>query len=73
MKRLLILGAGTAGTMMAHKMRRRLKVSEWDITVIDKSEKHYYQPGLIFVPFKLHGYTDEKGSVKIPRIFSPRT
>jgi len=72
MKRLLILGAGTAGTMMAHKMRRRLKVSEWDITVIDKSEKHYYQPGLIFVPFKLHGYTDEKGSVKNTKDLLPK-
>ncbi len=72
MKRLLILGAGTAGTMMAHKMRRKLKISEWDITVIDKSEKHCYQPGLIFVPFKLHGYTNEKGNVKNTRDLLPK-
>ncbi|MEK6777512.1 MAG: FAD/NAD(P)-binding oxidoreductase [bacterium] len=72
MKRLLILGAGTAGTMMAHKMRRKLKVSEWDITVIDKSEKHFYQPGLIFVPFKLYGYTGEKGNIKNTRDLLPK-
>jgi sulfide:quinone oxidoreductase len=72
MKRLLILGAGTAGTMMAHKMSRKLKSSEWEITVIDKSDKHCYQPGLIFVPFKLYGYNGEKGNVKNTKDLLPK-
>ena len=71
MKRLLILGAGTAGTMMAHKMRRRLDAT-WEITVVDKSERHYYQPGLIFVPFRLYGYTGEKGNVRPTAALLPR-
>jgi len=72
MKRLLILGAGTAGTMMAHKMRRRLDAAEWEITVVDKSDRHYYQPGLIFVPFRLYGYTGEKGNVRPTARLLPR-
>ncbi len=72
MKRLVILGAGTAGTMMAHKMSRKLNLSEWNITVIDKSEKHFYQPGLIFVPFRHYGYTGESGNVRMTRDLLPR-
>lgn len=72
MKRLVILGAGTAGTMMAHKMSRKLPASEWEITVIDKSENHYYQPGLIFVPFELYGYHGTKGNVRKTRDLLPK-
>lgn len=35
MKRLLVLGAGTAGTMAVNKLRHKLKRSEWTITVVD--------------------------------------
>jgi len=51
MRRLLVLGAGTAGTMVVNKLRRRLPRGEWDITVVDPSEVHYYQPGYLFLPF----------------------
>lgn len=51
MKRLLILGGGTAGTMVANKMRRRLPMHEWQVTVVDRDDVHLYQPGLLFVPF----------------------
>ena len=57
-KQLLILGAGAAGTMSANMLRRKLKKSEWDITVIDKDDQHIYQPGLLFVPFGM--YTPEE-------------
>ncbi len=50
MKSVLILGAGTAGTAIAHKLRRRLP-SEWDVAVVDPSSTHLYQPGLLFLPF----------------------
>lgn len=50
-KKLLILGAGTAGTIMANKLRNRLPKSEWDMTIIDRSTQHLYQPGLLFLPF----------------------
>ncbi len=50
MKTILILGAGTAGTATAHKLRRRL-AQDWDIAVVDPSDVHLYQPGLLFLPF----------------------
>ena len=44
MSRLVVLGAGTAGTMVANKLSRRLG-ADWDILVIDKKTEHHYQPG----------------------------
>lgn len=54
MKRLLILGAGTAGTMMANHLRRELWKDEWAIDIIDEREIHYYQPGFLFLPFDIY-------------------
>ena len=51
MKEFVILGAGTAGTIMANKLARALPASEWRITVIDRDDHHPYQPGFLFVPF----------------------
>ncbi|GAA2151685.1 FAD/NAD(P)-binding oxidoreductase [Nocardioides koreensis] len=51
MKRLLVLGAGTAGTMVANKLRRRLDRHEWQVTVVDRDDAHHYQAGYLFVPF----------------------
>ena len=51
MKRLLVLGAGTAGTMAVNKLRPKLPVDEWDITIVDQRDVHYYQPGYLFLPF----------------------
>ena len=58
MKKLLILGAGTAGTMMANKMRKHLERDEWDITIIDQFKTHYYQPGFLFIPFGMYTKND---------------
>jgi sulfide:quinone oxidoreductase len=51
MRRLLVLGAGTAGTMVVNKLRPRLPRDAWEITIVDQSEEHHYQPGYLFVPF----------------------
>jgi sulfide:quinone oxidoreductase len=48
--RLVVLGAGTAGTMVANRLRRRLP-GEWNITLVDQDNEHLYQPGLLFIPF----------------------
>jgi sulfide:quinone oxidoreductase len=50
-ERLVVLGAGTAGTMIVNKLRRRLPREEWQITVVDRDDVHPYQPGYLFVPF----------------------
>ena len=50
-KNIVILGGGTAGTAVANRLRRALAESEADITVIDRDSTHWYQPGLLFVPF----------------------
>jgi sulfide:quinone oxidoreductase len=53
-KRLLVLGAGTAGTMTVNRLRRRLDPDEWEITVVDRDDVHPYQPGFLFRPFASH-------------------
>ncbi|MCF6213235.1 MAG: NAD(P)/FAD-dependent oxidoreductase [Flavobacteriaceae bacterium] len=58
MKQLLILGAGTAGTMMANHMRPKLDKKEWQITIVDQYKTHYYQPGFLFLPFDI--YTEDQ-------------
>ena len=54
MKRLLVLGAGTAGTMVVNKLRRRLDKADWQIAVVDQTDRHFYQPGFLFVPFGVY-------------------
>jgi sulfide:quinone oxidoreductase len=68
MKRLLILGAGTAGTIMANKMKKKLSGQEWSITIVEKEMNHFYQPGFLFIPF---GYYQKKDIVKSALKFLP--
>jgi len=68
MKKIVILGAGTAGTMMANKLRPELGGDDWHITVVDRDEKHYYQPGFLFIPFGIYKCRDV---VKPKRDFFP--
>jgi sulfide:quinone oxidoreductase len=68
MKKFLILGAGTAGTMVANRMRRLLDRDEWQITLVDHTETHYYQPGLLFIPFGIYSKND---IIKPKRDFIP--
>lgn len=68
MKRLLVLGAGTAGTMVVNRLRRVLDLEEWRITIVDPLETHYYQPGFLFIPFGMYSKNDV---VKPMRDFIP--
>lgn len=68
MKKLLILGAGTAGTMVANRLSRLLDQDEWQITMVDQEETHYYQPGFLFIPFGIYQKNDV---VKPKRDFIP--
>jgi sulfide:quinone oxidoreductase len=52
-KHVVVLGGGTGGTMVANRLRRRFDVDELEIHVVDRDDRHVYQPGLLFVPFGL--------------------
>jgi sulfide:quinone oxidoreductase len=52
-KQIVILGGGTGGTMTANRLRRRFGGDEAEIHVVDRDDRHVYQPGLLFVPFGL--------------------
>lgn len=58
MKQLLVLGAGTAGTMAANKLRPLLSPDEWAITIVDSDPDHHYQPGYLFIPFGTYQVAD---------------
>ena len=49
-KRIVVLGGGTGGTLIANRLRRQLADDDV-ITVVDRDNQHLYQPGLLFVPF----------------------
>jgi len=58
MKRVLILGAGSAGTMMSNHLVKKLDLDRWKITVVDQHKTHYYQPGFLFIPFGTYSKKD---------------
>jgi sulfide:quinone oxidoreductase len=70
MKKLLILGAGSAGTMVANRMNRMLNLDEWQITIVDQDPVHYYQPGFLFMPV---GIYTRKDVIKPRRDYLPYT
>lgn len=69
MKKVLILGSGAGGTMVAAKLRKELDLLEWKITVIDDDEMHHYQPGWLFIPFGIYTAQD---CMKPKRDFIPK-
>jgi sulfide:quinone oxidoreductase len=48
---IVILGGGTGGTITANRLRKRFSEDAVDIHVVDRDDRHIYQPGLLFVPF----------------------
>jgi len=58
MRKILILGAGAGGTIVANMLRKQLTESEWQITIIDRDERHHYQAGYLFIPFGVYGEQD---------------
>jgi sulfide:quinone oxidoreductase len=53
--RILIVGGGMAGTIIANGLSRQLgkqlRSGDISITMLGTSDKHLYQPGLLYVPF----------------------
>ncbi len=52
-KRVVILGGGTGGTLVANRLRRLFSGTDVELVVVDQNDRHVYQPGLLFVPFGL--------------------
>src|SRR5579864_400194 len=48
--RIVILGGGTGGTLAANRLDR-LYGEQAEILVVDRDDRHPYQPGFLFVPF----------------------
>jgi sulfide:quinone oxidoreductase len=57
MKKIVILGGGSAGTMLANKLVKEAHDDKISLKIIDPGEAHYYQPGFLFIPFEM--YTKE--------------
>ena len=53
MKRILILGGGVGGTLIANllirKLHRQVKAGDVSITVVDATGEHTYQPGFMYI------------------------
>ena len=54
MKTFLVLGAGTAGSLISRKMVNKLDPNEWKVVLVDKDNDHFYQPGYLFIPFNMY-------------------
>ena len=54
MRQIIILGGGTAGSILANRLSRELPTKEYQITVVDRNNLHHYQPGYLFVPFGMY-------------------
>ncbi len=69
MKRIVILGAGTAGTAMANRLVRLLP-DPWQVMLLDRDDVHVYQPGLLLLPFGM--YRDDELTRPRTRTVDPR-
>jgi sulfide:quinone oxidoreductase len=56
--RIVVLGGGTGGTLVANRLRQLYPRGAATITVVDQDDRHVYQPGLLFVPFGLADAAD---------------
>ena len=56
--RVIVLGDGTGGLISANMLAKaaRKKRIPLQVTVIGRSARHAYQPGLLFMPFRKPGY-----------------
>jgi len=51
MKKIVILGGGVGGTIVANLLAKRLRPEEAEITLVDRTGRHAYQPGYVYVAF----------------------
>lgn len=49
--RVVILGGGVGGTLLANLLARKLPRGRAQITLVDQTGQHLYQPGWLYLPF----------------------
>jgi len=79
-KRLLVLGAATAGTTTVNRLRRQLDVDDWESTVVDRDDIHPCQPHFLYLRFgsyaqrrltwSQHAQLDDRGGPTSTSTFS---
>ncbi|WP_370572460.1 FAD-dependent oxidoreductase, partial [Methanomethylovorans sp.] len=73
-EKVLILGAGYAGSVVANilarEFRNKIAKEELEITILDKSDININQGGFTFIPFEL--YTPEEITRPRKKLISPR-
>ncbi|BAB67317.1 NAD(P)/FAD-dependent oxidoreductase [Sulfurisphaera tokodaii] len=67
MKKVVIVGAGNGGTVVANNLA---KYDEVEVTVIEPSEYHYYQPGIVDVVMSFE--KEDKIMRKVSEVLNPR-
>ncbi|MCC6674326.1 MAG: NAD(P)/FAD-dependent oxidoreductase [Thermomicrobiales bacterium] len=50
-ERIVIVGGGVGGTLLANVVSKELAADQAQVTVIDEFGQHLYQPGWLYVPF----------------------
>jgi sulfide:quinone oxidoreductase len=63
-KQIVIVGGGSAGIMVANRLRKQIKPQDAAITIIEKSAKHFYQPGFLTLLFDIDKAEDLSRDVK---------
>lgn len=64
MKRIVVLGGGTGGTLVANLLAKKLGNGDAQITLVSNSPWHLYQPGWLYVPFEAQDACDLRRSLK---------
>ncbi len=50
-KKIVVLGGGVGGTMVANSLVKKLKREEAEVTIVDEDGRHVYQPGFVYISF----------------------
>ena len=65
-KQIVILGAGTGGTMVANRLRRRFDPDEAEIHAVDRDDRHVYQPGPALRPLRARAGRRDREAAPAP-------